>query len=109
MEIKINVYDDDNNVVKTVKGELVEVKFGVVRNLMKLLDIDKIEKTDELLNTVGRAWNQVTKILTGCFPEMTEDDWDNVKLSEVMVVILDIIRFSFGMMLTVPTESSEKN
>ena len=108
MELILNVYDDKNNVVKTVKGELIEVKFGVVRNLMKLVNIDDIEKTDELLATVTKAWNQVIGVLNGCFPDMTEEDWDNVKLSEVMATIMNIMRFSFGMMLTIPKDEDQK-
>lgn len=109
MDLVINVYDDDNNITKTVKGKLVEVKFGVVRNLMKLVNVDNIEDTGELLDAVTKSWDQVTGILNRCFPDMTDDDWDNVKLSEVMTVIMNIMRYSFSMMITLPKDGSEKN
>ena len=105
MEIKLNVYDDENNVVKTSKAELVEIKYGAIRSLMKLLNIDDMNDTAELLKLVCKSWEQLTKILNSCFPDMTEDDWDNVKVSELLPVIMVILKYSFTQMLTIPTDS----
>lgn len=105
MEIKLNVYDDENNIVKTVKAEVMELKFGSIRSLMKLLKVDDINDTAELLKVVYGAWEQLTKILNGCFPDMTDEDWDNVKVSELIPVIMTILKFSFTQMLSIPTDS----
>ena len=107
-ELILNVYDDENKVVKTCKAELVELKFGSIRSLMKLLNIDDINDTAELLKTVYKAWDQLTKILNGCFPDMTDEDWDNVKVSELIPTIMMILKYSFTEMLNIPTDS-EKN
>ena len=37
--LKLNVYDDKNEIVKTCEGEFVEIKFKTIRALMKLLNI----------------------------------------------------------------------
>ena len=108
MEIKLNVYDDDDNIVKTSTAEITELKFGPIRRLMKLINIDDINDTAELLKTVNSAWDQLTKILNRCFPDMEDDDWDNVKVSEIMVVLVAILKYSFTQILTIPTDS-EKN
>lgn len=105
MELKINVYDDEDNIVKTATAELVEIRFGAIRKLMKLLNVENIEDTSELLKTVYGAWEQLTKLLNGCFTDMTDEDWDNVKISELMPVILAILKYSFTQMLTIPTDS----
>lgn len=105
MEIKLNVYDDENKVVKTATAEVMELKFGSIRSLMKLLKVDDINDTAQLLKVVYGAWEQLTKILTGCFPEMTDEDWDNVKVSELVVVLVTILKYSFTQMLTIPTDS----
>lgn len=105
MEIKLNVYDDENNITKTATAEVMELKFGSIRSLMKLLKVDDINDTAQLLKVVYGAWEQLTKILTGCFPEMTDEDWDNVKISELVVVLVTILKYSFTQMLTIPTDS----
>ena len=104
-QIILNVYDDENNVVKTCKAELMELKFGSIRSLMKLLNIEDINDTAQLLKTVYGAWEQLTKVLTGCFPEMTDEDWDNVKVSELIPTLMAIFRFSFSEMLAIPKYS----
>lgn len=108
MEIKLNVYDDENKVVKTATAEVMELKFGSIRSLMKLLNVDNINDTAELLKTVYGAWEQITKILNGCFPDMTDEDWDNVKVSELIPVLMTILKYSFTQMLTIPADT-EKN
>ena len=91
-QLKLNVYDDDNNIVKTSTAELVELKFGSIRKLMKLLNVENIEDTSELLKVLYGAWEQITKVLNSCFPDMSEDDWDNVKVSEVLPVLISILK-----------------
>lgn len=103
-DLILNVYDDENKIVKTSKAELVDLKFGAIRRLMKLLNIDDINDTAELLKTVYSVWDQLTKILNGCFPDMTEDDWDNVKVSELIPTLMSIFKFSFTQMLTIPVD-----
>lgn len=103
-DLILNVYDDENKIVKTSKAELVDLKFGAIRRLMKLLNIDDINDTAELLKTVYSAWDQLTKILNGCFPDLSEDDWDNVKVSELMPALMSILKYSFTQMLTIPVD-----
>lgn len=105
MEIKLNVYDDENKVVKTATAEVTELKFGSIRSLMKLLKVDDINDTAQLLKVVYGAWEQLTKILNGCFPDMTDEDWDNVKISELVIVLVTILKYSFTQMLSIPTDS----
>lgn len=102
----LNVYDDDGKVVKTCEAEVVEIRFGTVKALMKLLKIEEETDGAELLRTVYTAWDKITKVLNQCFPEMTEDDWDNVSVSEVVPVIIDIAKNAFTKMLDIPTEKN---
>lgn len=104
MELKLNVYDKENNVVKTCKAQIVEIKFGSIRRLMKLLNVDDINDTMELLKVVYGAWDQLTKILDEVFPGMEESDWDNVKLNELIPILMVILKDSFAAMLTIPTD-----
>lgn len=104
-KLVLNVYDNEDNIVKTSTAELIELKFGSIRKLMKLLNIDNIDDTSELLKVLYGAWEQITKVLTGCFPDMTDEDWDNVKVSELIPVLMGILKYSFTQMLTIPSDS----
>ena len=105
--IKLNVYDEDGKVLKTVSAEKVKLKFGAIRSIMELLNVENIEDTASLLKTVYSAWGQLTRILTKCFPDMTEDDWENVELAELVPAVIEILRYSFSEILTIPKD--EKN
>lgn len=102
---KINVYDKDNNIIKTSEAIDCELKFGAIRSIMKLLNIDDINDTGELLKVIYSAWEQLTVILSQCFPDMDEKDWDYVKLDELIPVVVGILRASFGKILTIPNDS----
>lgn len=101
----LNVYDNENNIVKTCEAVDADLKFGAIRSIMKLLNIDDINDTARLLKVVYSAWEQLTAILSQCFPDMEEEDWDNVKLEELIPVIVGILRTSFGKILTIPSDS----
>ena len=90
--IKLNVYDENDNIIKTVEAQFVELRFGTIRGLMELLNVENIDDTGELLKTVYQAWDKLTSIMNKMFPDLNEDDWDNLKLSEVVPVLFQILR-----------------
>lgn len=104
-KMTINVYGINDKIVKTCEAKVVDLKFGTIRKLMKLLKIDDIENTSELLKVVYSAWDEITIVLSQCFPDMEDDDWDNVKVSELLPVIVNIAKSAFAEMLTLPTSS----
>lgn len=105
-DLILNVYDNDDNIVKTCKAQFVELRFGAVRSIMKLLKVDQIETNLELMNAISNAWEQLTVILGKCFPEMEDSDWDNVKMSELLPVVVSILKSSFAKMMDIPKEKN---
>lgn len=107
-KLVLNIYDDEDNVVKTSEAKIIDLRFGTVRNLMELLNVDDIDDTSELFKTVFGAWSQLTKLLDKVFPDVDADDWENVKLSELIPILVFILKSSFIQMLDIPTDK-EKN
>ena len=103
--LKINVYDDNDNVVKVCEAKPIDLKFGAIRSIMKLLKVDDINDTGELLKAVYNTWNQLTTILCDCFPEMTDEDFDNVKLNELIPTVVAVLKLSFTKILEIPSDS----
>lgn len=104
-KIKLNVYNEKDDVVKTVEAKIIELRFGTIRSLMELLNVENIDDTSDLLKTVYGAWDSLTNILGRVFPDMTDEDWENIKLSELIPVILMILKDSFVQILAIPTDS----
>lgn len=107
--LKLNVYDNDGNVIKTSEAQPIDFKFGTIRSLMKLLNVDNINDTTELLKAVYGAWDQVISILSQCFPDITDEEWDNVKVGELIPVLVDTLKYSFANILSIPQDSDAKN
>lgn len=102
---KINVYGKDNKVVKTCQAVDVSLKFGAVRKVMALLSIDDINDTAKLLGTIYGAWDELTQVLSSFFPDMTDDDWDNVLIDELVPVVFAIIKSTLAKIMTIPSDS----
>lgn len=103
-QIEIKAYDNEGRVTKICKAKMIDLKFGTIRAIMEVLNIENISDTAQLLNTIYGAWDQVVDILTECFPDMEKDDWENVKVKELMPVIMNILRYSFSEILTIPKD-----
>lgn len=101
----LKVYDEDDKVTKEVEAKVIDLRFGTVRSLVELLNVEDIDDTAELLKKVYSAWGQITKILSKVFPEMEDADWDNVKLSELLPILVIIFKSSFVQMLAIPADS----
>lgn len=106
-DLKLKVYDDEGNVAKEIAIVPVDLMFGTIRNLMKLLKVDELKDTVELLKTVNSAWDDLTKILSKCLPELKEEDWDYVKVKELLPILIVILKESFSEIMTIPKD--EKN
>lgn len=104
--MKLNVYNKDGEIIKTVEGRNIDIKFGHIRSIMKLLNVDNIDDTYDLLNSVYSAWERLTDILSECFPEMEEDDWENIRIKELIPELIQIIKDSFAEILTIPKEKN---
>lgn len=102
---EIKVYGKDQKVVKTCQAVDASLKFGAIRKVMALLSIDDINDTGTLLKTIYGAWGELTEVLSQFFPEMTDDDWDNVLIEELVPVVFGIIKSTFGKIMSIPSDS----
>lgn len=104
MELKLNVYDKEDKVIKTATAQTVELRFGTIRKLMKLMNIESVTDTAALLKVVYGAWEEVTAVLSECFPEIQGDEWDNIKVSELLPVLVNLMKDIFAQILTIPKD-----
>lgn len=105
--IEIKIYNEKGEVTKTAAAKALDLRFGSVRKIMELLKVEEAGTTLDLMKTVYSAWDELTGILGECFPEINPDEWDSVKVNELLPAIIKIIKESFAAMLTIPTEKNE--
>lgn len=105
--ITINIYDDDDKVVKTAEAQIISLRFGVVRSLMEIMNIENVDNTADLLKTIYGAWDEIKNILCKIFPGVALEELDNTHLDELVPVVLKVVRDSFNVLSSIPTD--EKN
>lgn len=100
--LEIKVYDKIGKVKKTCVAEMLDLRFGTIRSIIQILNVENIEDTSQLLMTIYGAWEQITEILSECFPGMEDEDWEYVKVKELLPVLINILKYSFREILTIP-------
>lgn len=106
-KVTINVYDNNGNIVKTCEADKhIDIEFGTVRALMELLNIEDVPDTVTLMRVIYNAWDQLINVLNQCFKDMIYEDWEHVKINELIPVLFEIIRYSFSEMMNIPQEKN---
>lgn len=106
MKLQIKVYEKDGKTIKKVcEGETCEIMFGTVRKLMKCLDFENTKYNMQLLKNVYGVWEEIAGILEECFPTMELEDWNGVKVNELLPVLLKILIGAVNRLGEIPTES----
>ena len=105
MDIKLTIYNEDMETVKKeCTANMVKVPFGLVRKLMNLFKVENLQDTTQILDIIMTSWEDVIKLLGRIFPDVTEEEWDYVDTSELMRVILSLIKYVFAEMVKIPTD-----
>ena len=102
--ITLNVYDEKGKIAQTVTAEKIKLRFGAVRSIMELLNVENISDTTALLSTIYKAWDQLISILNKCFPEMNYEDWENVELAELIPAVIEILKYSLSEIHLIPKD-----
>lgn len=105
MELKLNIYKSrkSKEIEKTLTTNDFELSTGVCEDMIKIVNLDLFVGVDalseesqmlELFKIVSNSFDVFKEMLMEVFEELTEEDIEKTKLSEVVVVVYKIIRFS---------------
>ena len=94
----INVYNEEGEVVIQATAQHIKLTFGTVRDLFKLLKIENATDTAELFGVIYELWDEVLRILSQIFPDITDEEWSYITLDELIPVVLDVVKDSISTM-----------
>lgn len=104
MEIKLPIYEK-RQVVKTYTAETYDIMFGTVEDLINVIDVDKFtDGTDkEFALAVAKAlpgvFGMIKPLLKDVFEGLTDDEIKKCRLSDVVTVIVKIIKTSMAQVI----------
>lgn len=105
MNLVLKIYDEKGKtVVKSYESTTYDLMFGTVMSLMELLKVEEMKDQMQLLKTVHSAWDEIKTVLSGVFPDVTEEDWKHVKVKELLPIIMEIAKFAVTDMFSIPTD-----
>lgn len=97
--MQLNVYKN-REIEKTYEAENYDLMFGTVEDIMTIFDIDALKTGSdvELINLVTKALptclNIINPLLKDIFEGLTDEELKRVKLKEVAIVLVDVIKYT---------------
>lgn len=90
--ISLNIYKAENKkeVEKTYTAESYDLMFGTVEEFMRVIDLDKIVDNAEVAKMVVKGFSQIKPLLHDVFPEITDEELQRTKVSDLVQTILQI-------------------
>lgn len=104
MELKLNIYEK-NEVVKTYTAQSFRLSTGVVRNIIKFVDVDKFIKDGkideelaviEAFKIITKSFESFIQILMDIYPDLTEEECDKTDMMEVAQIIVKAVKEAFS-------------
>lgn len=112
---ELNIYDNKGNIVKTYKTEYIYISTGIVEDIFKLVDIDKLlskgttqeELGAEMLKIVVKGWSNFKQIIMQIFDGLTEEEFKNTRLNEIVSIIFYILNNALSSLNNIGTNEKK--
>lgn len=99
MNLKLNIYKK-REIIKTYESDTYDLLLGTVEDFLGIIDLDKIKTGSdaEIIKLVGQAcvsgMDIIKSLLKDVFEDLTDEDLKNTRVSEIVKVLTQIIRYS---------------
>lgn len=103
--MKINIYKN-KKLIKTYEADVSDLPFGIMEDLAEVFDFEKLitgteeEKASAVLNFLRTSKKAAHDLLSEIFPEITDDEIRNARITDVAEVLTDALAFSTDELLT---------
>ena len=109
MELKLNIYNELDEVIKTYSRNSYALKMRQLKDIIETLELDKLAKcftskdsnsnTDLIeivANMVTSSYDKVQNLMLDIFPNMTEEEYLDTAVNEVVEVIINLGKYAFN-------------
>ncbi|MEE5993666.1 MAG: hypothetical protein V3G42_10540 [Oscillospiraceae bacterium] len=98
MELTLNICDknDKSKIVKSYKTETVDFSFGVVEDVLNILDFDNMKtgNNKEIAVMVVKAAGQLKPFLKDMFPGVTDEEIRCVQISNLITIFRGLVQYA---------------
>lgn len=99
--MKLNVYEK-KKIVKTYETDVYDLMFGTVEDIAAAVKLDELKTGSdvEIIKLVGNlvitGMDTIKNLLKDVFEGITDDELKKVKVSEIAVVLIEIVKFTLA-------------
>lgn len=97
--LKLPIYEK-NEIVKTYEVQDFVIPYGIIQDVLKIIEPEKINDTMAVAGMVVGALNEVNDLLLDLFPGLTEEELRHADLGDVVVVITGIALYAVNKLRT---------
>lgn len=108
MELKLNIYNEFDEAVKTYKRNSYALRMRQLKDIITTLELDRLAKcftskdansSTEMIEVISSmvtsSWDKVQNLMLDVFPEMTEEEYLDTTVNEVVQVIINLGKYAF--------------
>ena len=88
--LNVRSASDKSEVAKTISINGYDLMIGTVDDFMDIIDLDKIDDEKEVIKMVLKSYKQIKPLIMDIFPDLTEEDYRNVSVADLVAVIPQI-------------------
>lgn len=109
--MKLNIYKN-KRVAKTYETDTYDLMFGVLEDVADAIKLDELKTgTDvEIIKLVGnlvfQSMSTVKNLLKDVFDGITDEELKNTKVSEIAMVLIDIVKFTINQLNLMPNSKN---
>ena len=87
MEVKLNIYGENKEIVKTYTVEGYDLKMGTIEDFVDIFDVDDLSDKATLVKMVIKGYRQIKPLMKDVFPGLTDEEFRNVSLNNLTETI----------------------
>lgn len=102
MEMKLNVYNG-REIEKTYVAETYDILFGTLEDIINIIDIEALSNREESVDFIAavakivvKGFDQFKPLLKDIFPGLTDEELRRVKVSEIVPVVINVVKYAFS-------------
>ena len=99
--MKLNIYNK-KQIVKTYETDTYDLMFGVLEDVADAIKLDELKTGTEVeiikmsMNLILHSMDTVKELFKDIFEGITDEELKNCKVSEMAVVLLEVVRFTMN-------------
>ena len=95
MELKLKVIDSNGN-AKIYTADTIDCQFGIVEDILNVLDVDNLDNKASLAAMIIRSSKQLKPFLKDLFDGVTDEELRTAKMSNIVEIFKGLYNYAIS-------------